>query len=295
VTTPDGTTPDRTAPDRTALDRTALDRTALVTGAGTGIGAAVARRLVRDGVRVALVGRRPEPLAELAAELNHGGATVALPLPADAASDTEMRAVVAATVARFGGLDVLVANAGGEGSGGVVQASDEDWTASLRANLLTAVVSARVALPQLIARRGNVVLVSSIAGLAAPPQLAPYTTAKHALIGLMRSIARDHGPDGVRANAVCPGWVVTPMADAEMDALADLHDLRDPQGRPDRMAAYALASRDVPLRRPATADEVAAAVAFVAGPEASAISGVVLPVDGAAGAVDLPTLAFDPH
>ena len=70
---------------------------------------------------------------------------------------------------------------------------------------------------------------------------------------------------------------------------------RDPQGRPDRMAAYALASRDVPLRRPATADEVAAAVAFLAGPEASAISGVVLPVDGAAGAVDLPTLAFDPH
>ncbi len=263
--------------------------TALITGAGTGIGAAVARRWVAGGGQVVLCGRREAPIAALAAELG----PVALGVPADAANEAEMTAAVTAGVERFGGLDALVANAGGEGSGGVLEASDAQWRHALQVNLLTAVVTARVCLPVLIARRGSVVVVSSLAGLAAPPGLAPYTTAKHALIGLTRSIARDHGPAGVRANAVCPGWVRTPMADAEMDALAELHHLQLADGSPDREAAYALACAQVPLRRPAMAEETAEAIVFLASPAASAVTGAVLAVDGGAGAVDLPTIAFD--
>ena len=116
--------------------------------------------------------------------------------------------------------------------------------------------------------------------------VAPYTVAKHALVGLTRSLARDLGASGVRANAVCPGWVRTPMADGEMDALAVQ------QGLPDREAAYALATRHTPLGRPITAEEVAEVICFLAGPASSAVSGAVIPVDGGATAVDLPTIAF---
>jgi meso-butanediol dehydrogenase/(S,S)-butanediol dehydrogenase/diacetyl reductase len=266
---------------------------ALITGAGSGIGAASARRWVAGGGRVVLAGRRPQPLVELAAELNHEApARLALAVPADAADDAAMDAAVAAAAARFGGVDALLACAGGSGGGDVVSATQAQWDGGLRANLTTAVVAARACLPLLIARRGAIVVVSSLAGLAAPPKLAPYVVAKHALIGLTRSLARDHGPAGVRANAVCPGWVRTAMADAEMDTLAQRHGLlRD--GLPDRDAAYALATAQVPLRRPATAEEVAEVVAFLASPAASAVSGAVVPVDGGSGAVDLPTIAFD--
>jgi NAD(P)-dependent dehydrogenase (short-subunit alcohol dehydrogenase family) len=258
-------------------------RVAVVTGAGTGIGAAVAARFAAEGARVVLTGRRPEPLRAAAAALGER----ALAVPADAASAADMAGLAAAAVARFGGIDILVANAGGHGAGTAADMSDEAWEQSWRANVTTCLAAARACLPQLIARRGCVVVVSSIAGLAAAPESVGYVTAKHGVIGLARSMTRDFGPRGVRVNTVCPGWVRTPMADEEMDALAAL------RGLPDRDAAYALATAQVPLRRPAEPAEVAAVVAFLASEHASAVSGAVLTVDGGATAVDLPTLAYD--
>ena len=130
-------------------------------------------------------------------------------------------------------------------------------------------------------------VISSIAGLAAAPESVGYVTAKHGLIGLARSMARDFGPSGVRVNTVCPGWVRTPMADQEMDQLAVLHGLAG------REAAYALATSQVPLRKPAEPEEVAAVVAFLASAQASAVTGAVITADGGATAVDLPTTGFD--
>jgi meso-butanediol dehydrogenase / (S,S)-butanediol dehydrogenase / diacetyl reductase len=256
---------------------------AVITGAGTGIGAAIAARFVAEGGAVVLTGRRPGPLREVAAGLGER----AIAIPADAAAPSDMAGVVAAAVAEFGGVDILVANAGGAGGGTAADVADEAWSAGIRANLTTCLVSARACLPELIRRRGCAVVVSSIAGLAASPESVGYVTAKHGLIGLARSMARDFGPRGVRVNTVCPGWVRTPMADDEMDDLAALRGLAG------RDAAYALATAQVPLRRPAEPGEVASVVAFLASRHASAVTGAVITVDCGSTAVDLPTIAFD--
>jgi NAD(P)-dependent dehydrogenase (short-subunit alcohol dehydrogenase family) len=257
---------------------------AVITGAGTGIGAAVAARVVAEGGAVVLTGRRPGPLRDVAAALGDRALAVA----ADAADAAGMAGVVEAATARFGAVDVLVANAGGHGAGTAADVADDAWAESIRANVTTCLVAARACLPQLIARRGCIVVVSSIAGLAASPESVGYVTAKHGLIGLARSMARDFGPRGVRVNTVCPGWVRTPLADEEMDQLAALRGLAD------RDAAYMLATAQVPLRRPAEPAEVAAVVAFLASGHASAVTGALVTVDGGATAVDLPTTAFDP-
>jgi short chain dehydrogenase len=142
------------------------DRVAVITGAGTGIGAAVAHRFVAEGARVVLVGRREGPLGDVAAALGER----ALAVPADAAAEAAMADVVAAAAERFGGIDILVANAGGHGVGTAADIPDEAWAQSWRANVTTCLGAARACLPQLIARRGCVVVVSSIAGLAAAPE-----------------------------------------------------------------------------------------------------------------------------
>jgi NAD(P)-dependent dehydrogenase (short-subunit alcohol dehydrogenase family) len=197
-----------------------------------------------------------------------------------------MQALRAFARAEAGGLDILVANAGAHGFATVGDTSDDDWAASLRGNLTTALVSIRELLPELVARRGAVVAVSSLAGLFAGPEAAGYVTTKHALLGLVRSVARDYGPRGVRANAVCPGWVRTPMADEEMEVLRARHGLDSAE------AAYALATRNVPLRRPAEPGEVASVIAFLASPDAAMVNGVALPVDGGSAVVDVPTIGF---
>lgn len=256
------------------------NKVAFITGGGTGIGAAVAQQFVAEGGKVVLMGRRLAPLQEIARPI--GGLAVA----GDAADAGDVKKALAAAREKFGGIDVLVANAGGHGLGDAAQTDDDSWRLATRLNLDTAFVCIREALPELIARRGNIVVLSSLAGHFAGPAVAGYVTMKHALIGLTRSVARDYGQRGVRVNAVCPGWVRTAMADEQMQVLIDKYRLTDVD------AAYALVTRDVPLGRPASAQEVADAVLFLASPQAAMITGTSLMVDGGASAVDLPTIAF---
>ncbi|MEO6973950.1 MAG: SDR family oxidoreductase [Rhodoferax sp.] len=255
-------------------------KVAFITGGGTGIGAAVARQFAAAGGKVVLMGRRAPPLEAVAGPL--GGLVV----PGDAADAGDVRKALAAAHQAFGGVDVLVANAGGHGLGSVRDTDDASWALSTRLNLDTAFVCARELMPSLVTRQGNIVIVSSLAGHFAGPEVVGYVTMKHALIGLTRSLARDYGREGVRVNAICPGWVRTEMADEQMKVLMDKYQL------PDLDAAYALVTRDVPLGRAANPDDVAQSVLFLASPGAAMITGTSLLVDGGASAVDLPTIAF---
>lgn len=255
-------------------------KVALVTGGGTGIGAATARRLAADGYRVALTGRRREPLEALAGELE------GLALPGDAADPDWASAAVDGTIERFGGLDAVVLNAGGGGAPG--SASDVDPGAFVevyRVNVVGALVTAQAALPALLERRGALVAVSSVAGLRASPESVAYCSSKAALVMLTRCIALDHGPSGLRANVVCPGWTHTAMGDRAMDWLAQaLGGTRE--------AAYAEATRQVPLRRACDPSEVAAAIAWLVSDDASYVNGATLTVDGGSTIVDTGALAF---
>ena len=255
-------------------------KTVLVTGAGTGIGAAISGRLSAEGANVALMGRRADPLERVAAAIN------GLVVQADAASPDQVNAAVENIHERFGALDVVVCNAGGFGFGTLADSTDEEWNKAVQANLNTAMVTARAAMPDLIRQRGNVLMISSIAGLAAGPEACGYVTMKHALVGLAKSITRDFGPRGVRCNTICPGWVRTEMADSEMQELVERKGLDDIE------EAYAIVTRDVPLGKPAMPEDVANAAAFLCSDEASMISGATLTIDGGATIVDVPTLAF---
>ena len=255
-------------------------KTVLVTGAGTGIGAAISTRLSAEGANVALMGRRADPLEKVAAAID------GLVVQADAASPDQVNAAVEKIHNRFGALDVVVCNAGGFGFGTLTDSTDEEWHKAVQANLNTAMVSARAAMPDLIRQKGNVLMISSIAGLAAGPEACGYVTMKHALVGLAKSITRDFGPRGVRCNTICPGWVRTEMADSEMQELVERKGLGDIE------EAYAIVARDVPLGKPAMPEDVANAAAFLCSDEAAMISGATLTVDGGATIVDVPTLAF---
>jgi meso-butanediol dehydrogenase/(S,S)-butanediol dehydrogenase/diacetyl reductase len=256
-----------------------MSRAVVVTGAGTGIGAAVARRLAGDGVSVVLVGRRRAPLERVAA------ATGQTFVVADASTEEGVERIVAATVDAHGRIDGLVLNAGIMLPGTVADASVDDWRATLDVNLTGPFLLARATLPHLLESQGSVVSVASIAALRAGHGIAAYCASKAGLVLLTQCLAVEHGPAGLRANVVAPGWVRTEMADEEMD------EFGGPRGL-DREAAYTEITRHVPARRPATSDEAAAAVVWLLSREAAYVNGAVLTVDGGTSVVDVGTLAF---
>lgn len=256
-----------------------MTRAALVTGGGTGIGAAIARRLAADGYDVCITGRRPGPLEEVAADIG------ALAVPGDTGDPGDAQAAVAAAKEAFGRLDVLVCNAGIGRAGTVEEQTPEGWDEVLRTNLTGAFLACRAALPELVKAKGAIVTISSDSGLRVAPRSAAYCTSKAGLIMLTKSIALDYGPAGVRANCLCPGWVRTPMADGEMDELGE-------QRGTDREGAYALAASPVPLRRPGAPEEIAAAAAWLASDESSFVTGAVVAVDGGNVVVDASAAVF---
>jgi meso-butanediol dehydrogenase/(S,S)-butanediol dehydrogenase/diacetyl reductase len=263
--------------------RAVATRSAIVTGGGTGIGAAIARRLSADGYAVTVMGRRAELLDEVVQRLSEG-----LAVTGDVGRPEDCERGVAATVEAFGGVDALVNNAGIGNAATGLEETPEQWDNVLRVNLSGAFYMAQVALPHLLERRGSIVNISSTSGYLAGPGWTSYCTSKAGLIMLSRCLANDYGPAGVRANCVCPGWVRTPMGDEDMDALGQARGF-------DREEAYRFLHEDVPARRPADAEEIASVVSFLVGPDASYVNGVTLPVDGGASIYDPTAAAFAKH
>ena len=255
-------------------------RVMLVTGAGSGIGAATAELAAANGWQVVICGRRREPLEALA---QRTGAAVRV---VDVTKAGAVESVVAQTIAEFGRLDSVVANAGVMAIGSVVDTDPADWDAVLNTNLTSVYLLARAAVPHLVDARGTFIGVSSIAALRSATGAVAYSVSKAGLLSLVQSIARDFGPVGLRANAICPGWVRTEMADAEMA------EFGAPSGL-DVEGAYAAVTELVPQRRAGEPVEIARAILWLAGEESSYVNGAVLAVDGGTILVDAGTVGFD--
>jgi meso-butanediol dehydrogenase / (S,S)-butanediol dehydrogenase / diacetyl reductase len=202
-------------------------------------------------------------------------------------SDPAHAAEAAATaVSAFGGIDIVVACAATGAEGAVGEMDDEGWRRTYDVNVTGPMLITRAALPSMLERGGgSIVLVSSTNAFAATPASVAYDSSKAALNALARGIAVDYGSKGIRANALCPGWVITPMGDGSMDWLAEAKGL-------DRQGAYDLATADVPSRRPGTAEEMANCCLFLASDESSIVNGTTLVADGGALAVELTSTMF---
>ncbi len=254
---------------RTVADRL-KDKVALVTGAGSGIGATTATLFAREGAAVALADLRPEPVRERAAGISAGGAA-ALALAGDVACSADAERLVAATVERFGGLDILVNCAGV-----TPRYAPEDWDFEqtwdwvLSVNLKGTYLMSRYATAAMRRRGGGAVVnLSSIYGLVGRPAFFgtghdPYPPSKGAIVTLTRDMANSFGADGIRVNALCPGFIYTHMTRTLTE---------DPEWLRQMLAME-------PLGRLGQPEEVAKAALFLASDDASFITGVALPVDG---------------
>lgn len=231
----------------------------LITGSTRGIGRAAARAFLDAGARVAVNGRRAGDVARARAELGGDGTVAAA---GDLASAAACRRVVAAAVDGLGGLDVLVNNAGVYDGGAIEGVSEEAFERLMAINVKGVFFCSQAAIPELRRNRGAIVITASESGLAGNRDSALYCTSKGAVVNMTRAFAHDLAPD-IRVNAVCPGAVMTDMLGRDERELA-------------RIAAYP------PMKRIATAEEIGAAIRFLADPAQGSMTGALLSIDGGA-------------
>lgn len=241
-------------------------KTALITGGEGSIGMATARAFVAEGASVFLAGISESGLKAGAAELGERAAWQVT----DVTSSAQVKAAVDAAAARFGRLDVVVANAGIKGATGPIADYPEDaFDQTLAVHVRGAFLLAKHAVPYL--RRGaSIIFTSSVVGLTGAPHIAGYSTAKHAQVGLMRTIAAELAPQGIRVNTIHPGPV-----DNEFQ-----HLVEEAATGTDREAAARIFDGMIPLGRHAAPEEIARAMLFLASDDSSFMTGATLAVDG---------------
>lgn len=241
-------------------------KTALVTGAGSGIGEAIARRLAAEGAAVAVVDVNGEAATRVAAGITADGGRATAEV-VDVSDGAACAALVERVLARGAGLDVLANNAGINRRGPLLAITPDDWDATFAVNLDAMFHLCRAALPHMIeAGRGAIVNTASQWGITPAPGSIAYSTSKAAVVAFTRCLARDYAPQGVRVNAVCPGEILTPMVEAGLArsgrSADELHAL-------------------VPYGRMGRPEEVAALVAFLASDEAPYQTGAIVEITGA--------------
>lgn len=237
-------------------------KVAIVTGAGSGIGAATAKRFAKEGYKVVLNGRSKDKLDRVAADIGKPGAT--LVAAGDVASESDVAALVKATVDAFGRIDVLVNNAGMVVIGGIGQVSFEEWNRQMAVNAGGIFLTVKAALPYLEKTKGSVINVSSVSGLGGDWGLFSYNATKGAVSNVTKALAQELGAKGIRVNAVAPSLTRTDMTAGLM---------QDP-GLVQKFIER------IPLARIAEPEDVGDAIFLLASDDARFITGVVLPVDG---------------
>jgi 3alpha(or 20beta)-hydroxysteroid dehydrogenase len=245
------------------------NKVAVVTGGGSGIGAATAALFAREGARVLVVGRTEDKLRQTVQPLPPEHVSYCV---ADVSSLEETQHYVREAVQRYGGLDILVANAGYEG--GFVPITDypvEEFDRVMATNVRGTFLAAKYAFPELKKRGGgSIVITSSIAGFTALPAHAAYVASKHALLGMARSLALDGAPLHIRVNAVCPGSI-------DNDMMAAAHRMLAPGKEAEFRGAI---EARIPLKRYGTNEEIARLNLFLASDEGSYLTGGAYTADG---------------
>ena len=237
-------------------------RVAVVTGASRGIGAAIAKRLARDGLHVVAVARGLDKLQQVCGEIGQREGS-AEPVACDVSDARALAAAIEHVADKHGHIDVLVNNAGITKDGLLLRMSDEDFDTEIDTNLKSAFVAIRAASRSMMrSKSGRIINISSVAGVAGNAGQANYSASKAGLIGLTKTVAREFAGKGITCNAIAPGFITTDMTEGLNDKLKET------------------VKGAIPLKRFGEADEIAAAVSFLASQEASYITGQVICVDG---------------
>lgn len=244
------------------------DRVAIVTGAASGIGRASAIRLAQEGASVVCVDINQKASEECAHEITKAGGK-AYSAGCDISDSAACNKVVAECVANYGTVDILVNNAGVNLPGVFHEVSDETIMKTLSVNVMGAMYLSRAAISYMLkTSRGSIINMSSVNGLVSEPFLSVYSASKGALVMLTRGIALDYAKTGIRCNAICPGWVDTPINYAHADMLGGLDHV------------YKTISSFQPIGRPGTPMEIANLVLFLASDESSFMTGSIVSADG---------------
>jgi NAD(P)-dependent dehydrogenase (short-subunit alcohol dehydrogenase family) len=244
------------------------NKVALITGAGRGIGRAIASKMAHEGAVVALADIDLASAQNTAEQLQDEGCR-ALAIQTDITSEAQVQAAVRRVIEHFGRVDILVNNAGKNFYYDATTMSETDWDNAMNVDVKGAWLCCKHVLPAMkAARAGSIVNIASVHARITAPQHFPYAAAKSALVGLTRNLALDYASYNIRVNAICPGWVRTALVQGWFDQQPD------PKATEDRVLSFQ------PLRRIGTPEEIANFVAFVASDEASFITGAELVIDG---------------
>ena len=252
------------------------DKVAIVTGSTSGIGLGIARSLAAEGCKVVLNGRKSTPESDrLCAELAGETGTEIVFGPADMGEPPQIVDMISTVIARFGGCDILVNNAGIQHVAPVDAFPDDRWDLVIATNLSAAFHTTKAVLPGMRDRGwGRIINIASAHGLVASAYKSAYVAAKHGIVGLTKVTALEVAEQGVTANAICPGYVWTPLVERQIPDQAKSHDMSE-----EDVIRNVLLSNQ-PNKKFATVEEIGALAVFLASDAAASITGTALPVDG---------------
>ncbi len=259
------------------MDLKLNDKVVLVTAASRGLGAATARRFAEEGARVAISSRAADRVGKTAAAIAKDTGAAVLPIPGDVSKPADAERMVQTVVDQWGRIDVLILNASGPAPGKFLDLKWEQWEAAVQLTLLSAVRLCQAAIPHMLKneppQRGSIIASTSYTVKQPADTLLLSNSLRLAVIGLIKTLANELGAQGIRVNAIAPGWTMTERVIEILQARAERNGTTLEQEQAKQVA-------EIPMGRMGTPDEFADALVWLASPRASFVHGITLPVDG---------------